>query len=163
MSEQNIYSSADAKALAIAGKLPSGSRVGGALYLQGTGITALPDGLTVGGWLDLRGTGITALPDNLTVGGWLYLQGTGITALPDNLTVGGLLHLQGTGITALLEDERGYRMDRAGDYYHAGCRRFTADEALAHWGSPDYPNPARGKRFCEAVIAEEKRRQEVAS
>ena len=55
-------------------------KIGGSLYLRGTGITSLPDNLTVGGSLDLQGTGITSLPDNLTVGGYLDLQGTGITA-----------------------------------------------------------------------------------
>ncbi|MGA8121099.1 hypothetical protein [Rouxiella badensis] len=75
--------------------------VGGSLYLEGTGITALPDNLSVGGYLDLEGTGITALPDNLSVGGSLYLRGTGITALPDNLSVGGYLDLRGSSITAL--------------------------------------------------------------
>ncbi len=48
--------------------------VGGSLYLEGTGITALPDNLSVGGSLYLRGTGITSLPDNLSVGGSFYLD-----------------------------------------------------------------------------------------
>ncbi|MFV8854864.1 hypothetical protein ABQ364_09995, partial [Serratia fonticola] len=63
---------------------PEGLSVGGSLYLEGTGITALPEGLSVGGSLYLEGTGITALPEGLSVGGSLYLEGTGITALPDN-------------------------------------------------------------------------------
>jgi hypothetical protein len=112
-----------------------------------------PDHLTVGGSLYLSGTGITALPDNLTVGRSLDLRDTGITALPDNLTVGGSLYLSGTGITALHIDERGYRLDRAGKHYHAGCRRFTRAEALAHWGSPDYPDPERGAGFVAAINA----------
>jgi hypothetical protein len=139
--------------------LPDGLTVGGRLGLSGTKITALPDGLTVGGWLGLSGTKITALPDGLTVGGLLDLSHTQITALPDGLTVGGLLDLRGTQITALLNDPRGYRLDRVGDHYHAGCRKFTASEALAHWGSPSYPDRARGDAYVAAVKAEEARRK----
>jgi hypothetical protein len=141
--------------------LPDNLTVGGSLDLRGTPITALPDNLTVGGWLDLSGTPINALPDNLTVGGWLDLSGTPINALPDNLTVGGSLDLSGTRIKPLYVDERNYRLDRAGDHYHAGCRRFTAAEAIAHWGSSKYPDKARGAAFVAAVMAEENRRNAV--
>ena len=82
-------------------------------------------------------------------------------ALPEGLTVGGDLDLSGTAITALLVDGRSYRLDRAGDYYHAGCQRFTAAEAVAHWGSPYYENLTRGRQFVAAVEAEEKRRERV--
>jgi hypothetical protein len=133
--------------------------VGSDLDLTDTQITALPEGLTVGGWLDLTDTQITALPEGLTVGDDLYLSYTPIMALPDNLTVGGWLYLDHTQITALLNDPRGYRLDRAGDHYHAGCRRFTASEALAHWGSPSYPDRARGDAYVAAVKVEEAHRK----
>jgi len=139
--------------------LPESLTVGGGLYLSHTQITALPDNLTVGGWLDLRHTQITALPESLTVGGYLDLRHTQITALPESLTVGGWLDLTDTQITALLNDPRGHRLDRAGTHYHAGCRRFTASEALAHWGSPSYPDRARGDAYVAAVKAEEARRK----
>ena len=87
---------------------------------------------------------------------WDILAKFGVT--PDNLTVGGGLYLSHTAITALYVDERGYRLDRAGDHYHAGCRRFTEAEAIAHWGSDTYPNKARGAAFVAAVEAEEARR-----
>ena len=109
-------------------------------------------------WDILKRLGVT--PDNLTVGGALDLERTAITALPDNLKVGGSLYLEGTAITALYTDTRGYRLDRAGNYYHAGCRRFTAAEAVKHWGSPDYPAPQRGAEYVRAVQAEEKRRRQ---
>jgi hypothetical protein len=121
-----------------------------------------PDNLSVGGWLDLEGcTGLTSLPDNLSVGGSLSLEGcTGLTSLPDNLSVGGWLYLGGcTGLTSLYESNHGYRLDRAGDFYFAGCRRFTADQAIAHWGSPDYPDQKRGAGFVAAVRAEEQARK----
>ena len=121
------------------------------------GIT--PDNLSVGGGLDLSHTAITALPDNLSVGGGLDLYRTAITALPDNLSVGGGLDLRYTGITPLYVDDRGYRLDRAGNSYIAGCRHFTADEAFAHWGSDDYPDKLRGAAFCAAVRAEEAKRK----
>lgn len=133
--------------------LPDNLTVRGSLNLRGTAITALPDNLTVGGLLDLRDTAITALPDNLAVGGLLDLRNTAITALPDNLTVGGALCLIGSAITALHTDDRGYRLDYCGGFYHAGCRRFTADQARSHWGSPDYPNPERGAGFVRAIDA----------
>ena len=107
----------------------------------------------------LEGTAITALPDNLTVGGSLYLYGTAITALPDNLTVGGWLYLYGTAITPLFEYDRDYRLDRAGDRYIAGCRNFTAEEAIEHWGGDDYPDKEGGAAFVKAVMAEERRRE----
>ena len=97
-------------------------------------------------------------PDNLSVGGSLDLRGMAITALPDNLSVGGSLHLSGTAITALYTSNHGYRLDRAGSSYIAGCRNFTAAEALAHWGSDKYPDKRRGAEFCAAVTAEEARR-----
>ena len=107
-------------------------------------------------WDILDQRGIT--PDNLTVGAGLYLEGTAITALPDNLSVGGYLDLRGTAITALYTSNHGYRLYRAGDSYIAGCRNFTAAEALAHWGSDKYADKKRGAEFCAAVTAEEDRR-----
>ena len=138
--------------------LPDNLHVDGWLNLSFAAITALPDNLHVGGDLDLYGTSITALPDNLHVGRRLDLSGTSITALPDNLHVGGVLYLHGTNIKPLLTDERGYRLDRAGDRYIAGCRNFSAEEALAHWGSETYPDRARGDRYVAAIKAEESRR-----
>ena len=120
-----------------------------------------PDNLTVAGSIYLRGAPINALPDNLTVAGSLYLIGTAITALPDNLTVGGWLYLRYTRIKPLYVDARGYRLDRAGDHYRAGCRRFTAAEAIAHLGASKYPDKARGAAFVAAVRAEENRRNAV--
>ena len=35
----------------------------------------------------------------------------------------------------------------------AGCRRFTLEQALDHWGSPDYANPERGRQYCAWVKA----------
>ncbi len=87
---------------------------------------------------------------------WKILNRFGVT--PDNLTVGGSLYLRGTQIAALYVDSRSYRLDRAGNHYHAGCRRFTAAEAIAHWGSDNYPNKDRGAAYVAAVMAEEARR-----
>ena len=107
--------------------------------------------LTPDNWNILSRYGVA--PDNLSVGRSLDLRGTGITALPDNLSVGGYLYLRDTGITALHSDDRRYRLDYCGGFYHAGCRRFTADQGRSHWGSPDYPNPERGAGFVRAIDA----------
>jgi hypothetical protein len=149
----------DWKILRRFGVRPDNLTVGGSLDLRHTQITALPEGLTVGGSLYLRHTQITALPEGLTVGGSLYLRHTQITALPEGLIVGGSLYLSYTQITALLNDPRDYRLDRAGNHYHAGCRRFTASEAMAHWGAASYPDRARGDAYVAAVKAEEARRE----
>jgi hypothetical protein len=33
----------------------------------------------------------------------------------------------------------------------AGCRHFSLEEGLLHWGSTSYPNPDRGARYCAAL------------
>jgi hypothetical protein len=77
---------------------------------------------------------------------------------PDNLSVGRWLDLRDTAIAALYTSNHGYRLDRAGSSYIAGCRNFTAAEALAHWGGDEYQDKRRGAEFCAAVTAEEARR-----
>jgi hypothetical protein len=151
----------DWKILAGHGVTPDNLTVAGWLDLSGTPINALPDNLIVSGWLDLSYTPINALPDNLIVSEWLDLSGTPINALPDNLTVGGWLDLRGTRIKPLYVNARNYRLDRAGDHYHAGYCRFTAAEAIAHWGASKYPDKARGAAFVAAVMAEENRRNAI--
>lgn len=148
----------DWKILARWGITPDNLSFDGSLDLDGKGINSLPDNMSVGGSLFLSGKGINSLPNNLSVGETLFLIDTGIKNLPDNLSVGGKLCLISTGIKPLHESNHGYRLDRAGNYYHAGCRRFTAAEAIAHWGSPDYPDQKRGAGFVAAVMAEEQRR-----
>jgi hypothetical protein len=141
--------------------LPDNLTVGGYLDVSHTPINALPDNLTVGRWLDVSCTPINALPDNLTVGGYLDVSHTPINALPDNLTVAGSIYLSGTAIKPLYVDEQMYRLDRVGDHYRAYGRRFTAAEAIAHWGSSKYPDKPRGAAFVAAVRAEENRRNAV--
>ena len=120
----------------------SGLTVRGALYLRGcTGLTALPDGLSVGGWLNLSGcTGLTALPDGLSVGGSLDLRGcTGL----DHYCVG--------------RDARGYAFYgipmRDGPHVVAGCRNFTAPQALAHWWAGGQSNRPDCLALAQKAIA----------
>ena len=56
-----------------------------------------------------------------------------------------------TGAVMLLDDDgRGYRLGYRSGRYFAGCRDFTADEAIAHWSSrPDAP----GRALLAAVQA----------
>ncbi len=61
---------------------------------------------------------------------------------------------------ALYTDSRGYELlrDHLG-HYHAGCRHFSLDEAIAHWGGSSYPDYDRGQAFLRAVIEAEGRAQ----
>ena len=172
-------SSLQAQELIIAGEAPDGLTVDGDLVLFGCTTTALPNELTVGGNLYLiNSKSLTALPRNLKVGGNLFLENcTSLTALGNNLKVGGGLDLTDcesltslpgdmkvrgnicldgcTSLPALFEDERHYRLYRIDRKYVAGCRNFSAAEALEHWGSPDYPDLERGAKYVDAVEVEE--------
>ena len=97
----------------------------------------------------------------MTDNDWKILDAHGVT--PDNLSVGGGLDLEGTGITSLLNDERGYCLDRVGGRYIAGCQNFSAEEAMAHWSSKNYPDLERGFLFCDAVRKEEMARAKAAN
>lgn len=145
--------------LAKHGVTPDNLIVDGSLCLEGEAITALPDNLTVRHALDIFAVPIVALPNNLTVGWSLWVERTKIQALPESLVVCEWLAISCTPVKPLYEDkERGFRLDRVGDHYFAGCRRFTAAEAIAHWGAPDYPDSERGAKYVAAVRAEEARR-----
>ena len=52
-------------------------------------------------------------------------------------------------------DPRGYRAlavrHGKGWMIAAWCRWYTPAEALAHWGSKDYPDRARGEQYVAAV------------
>ena len=141
--------------------LPEDLTVGGNLFLHHCqSLKALPENLSVGGNLHLDGCkAIKELPDNLAVGGYISLCGCkSLTALPEGLTVGGLFLNGCTSLPALFEDDRHYSLVRVGDRYYAGCRNFSASEAVEHWGSPDYPDLERGAKYMEAVEVEEHRR-----
>lgn len=144
------------------GVTPKNLHVYGSLNLIGSDITALPDNLRVSWSLHLRNSAITELPANLNVGGSLAIIDTAITALPDSIHVGERLYLFGSKVPPLLKlPDWEYRLDRAGDRYIAGCRNFTYEQAIAHWGSDDYPCRERGDAFVAAIEAEEKRRKEA--
>jgi len=38
----------------------------------------------------------------------------------------------------------------AGGFYHAGCRKFTAEQALDHWGH-GYEGAGNGPAYCAAI------------
>ena len=119
-------------------------------------------GLTVRGALDLTGcTGLTTLPPGLTVRGWLDLSGcTALTALPDGLSVGGSLYMRGcTGLDRYCAgtDTCGYAFYgmpmRDGPHVVAGCRNFTGEEALAHWGPGGQSNRPDCLALAQKAIA----------
>lgn len=55
-----------------------------------------------------------------------------------------------------IQDPRGYAFTHAvntkdGWRIRAGCRYFSIDEALAHWGDEEYPDKDRGADYVYAV------------
>ncbi len=60
-----------------------------------------------------------------------------------------------TGVICVILDERGYNLVQWNHnnvkMYNSGCRCFTFDEAIAHWGSQDYPDAQRGALYVSAV------------
>ena len=59
-----------------------------------------------------------------------------------------------TGATMLLDDDgRGYRLGTRNGRYFAGCRDFTAEEAVAHWSNPNHPAPESAALLLAAVQA----------
>ena len=150
--------------------IPKGVKM---FYANGcTGLTELtvPEGVR---WFDARGcTGLTELtvPEGVK---WFYASGcTGLTELtiPEGVEwfyakgCTGLTELtipEGvkwfyakgcTGILPIYVDDRGYELRHISGYFQAGCSTFpNAEDALSHWGSDNYPDPERGRKFCEAI------------
>ena len=49
-------------------------------------------------------------------------------------------------------DPRGYCLTITGGLYSAGCHnKLTREQAIEHWGSPDYPDTDRGAGFVAAI------------
>ena len=133
----------------------------------------LPAGLTsVGGYLDVRGYG-HPLPAGLTsVGGYLGVRGYA-HPLPAGLTsVGGNIYgLSGYGhpLPAWIvdggADSRGYYFTgmRQSDGWRikAGCRNYSIDEALAHWGPGGASNRPDCYALVKKIIAEIQQRKEM--
>ena len=60
--------------------------------------------------------------------------------------------LSGTCVVPLLQEmRRSYRLVWHEGRYISGCRSFTAEQALEHWGAPDYPVPERGALYVAAI------------
>ena len=95
---------------------------------------------------------------------WDVLARYGVT--PENLSVGRSLDLSETAIPVIYTDDRGYELRKimVGDaeWFSAGCRLFESRaDALAHWGSPDYPDRERGAAFCAAITTQRESRNET--
>ena len=55
-----------------------------------------------------------------------------------------------------VQDPRGFTFPHAiqtdaGWRIRVGCRDFSITDALAHWGSPDYPDAKRGAMYVHAI------------
>ena len=55
-------------------------------------------------------------------------------------------------------DERGYtlhyKVTHDNILFISGCRTFPLEEAIEHWGSPNYPDKRRGQRYlitCKGI------------
>ena len=49
-------------------------------------------------------------------------------------------------------DDRGFCLTVTDGLYSAGCHnKLTREQALGHWGSPDYPDTDRGAGFVAAI------------
>lgn len=51
------------------------------------------------------------------------------------------------------DDGRGYRLRHVDGRYVAGCRNFTAEQAIGHWSNPGHPAPESAARLLAAVQA----------
>ena len=71
-----------------------------------------------------------------------------------NLTDANLWHTDGI-IRVTGHDRRGWELFvitwEDGPRIKAGCRWFTLDEALSHWGGDDYPDRERGQRYVDTI------------
>ena len=76
--------------------------------------------------------------DGWCVGRWVTMTDGMVEEWPDVL---------------LPDDGRNYQLVFRGGRYEAGCRRFTADQAIAHWSNPDHEAPTSAALLLAAVRA----------
>ena len=98
------------------------------------------------------GAGFEA-PALTSVGDWLRVQAD--FQAPALTSVGGKLRVQAEFQAPLLNarrlaDDGEYQLWLIEQEYHAGCRRFTREQALAHWDRGD----ERAKLFRAAILAD---------
>jgi hypothetical protein len=138
------------------GDLPAATQV----YMENCpGLTALPD-LPVATHVEVRDCPGLVRIGGMPVAARVWVRNCpGLIELPDLPVAARVEVWKCPRIPALHHDPRGYALIRIGDRYFAGCRNFTAAEAIAHWGAPEYPDPQRGAAYVAAVKAEEERRK----
>jgi hypothetical protein len=130
----------EARAAILAETAPKGLIVTGSLYLSGcTGLKKLPEGLRVKGWMALKGC-------------------NGLAALSKGLSVCRSLFLDGCEWAPVIYDDkkRCYDLRAApvadgSTLYLAGCRKFTAAEAIAHWSNPSHDAPEIAAEYVKAI------------
>jgi hypothetical protein len=74
--------------------------------------------------------------DGWPIGEWITMQGGKVVVRNDVL---------------LPDDGRGYVLEFVKGRYVAGCRKFTYDEAIAHWSNPDHQTPDSAARLLAEV------------
>ena len=112
-------------------------------------LTALPDGLSSLRHLDVSGTPLASLPDGLSSLTHIYASDTRLASLPDGLS--SLEYLDARDTRLALADDGEYTLHWYGGHWFAGCRRFTTDEALHHWGPPR--EDERARLFHSTILA----------
>ena len=85
---------------------------------------------------DMYDPTIVSKNDGWTVGVWITAENGQIVERPDVL---------------LPDDGRGYQLTYTGGRYRAGCRSFTAEQAIAHWSNPQHLAPASAARLLAEV------------
>ena len=81
---------------------------------------------------------LIAASDGWTVGRWVTMSGGQVEERLDVL---------------LPNDGRGYMLRHVNGRYLAGCRDFTAEQAVAHWSDPTHPAPQAAALLLAAVKA----------
>ena len=122
--------------------------------LSAEGAAQSTHGVAVGRWVRLTDTSCDALvlpsdadryhpylvskDDGWQVGVWITMDVDGwVVERPDVL---------------LLGDGRGYTLRFDGKHYRAGCRQFTAEQAIKHWSNPEHHAPHSARLLLAEVL-----------
>jgi len=89
-----------------------------------------------------------SFPDDCTAAAVSNCNALTSISFPDDCTAAAVSNCN--AYKSLHNDFRGYQMVYAGGFYHAGCRTFTAKQALDHWGH-GYEGDGDGPAYCAAI------------
>ena len=114
---------------------------------------------------ELAGVETLEVKGNLDVFGYAHPLPAGLTSVLGNLDVRGYAHPLPAWIVDGGADSRGYYFTgmRQSDGWRikAGCRNYSIDEALAHWGPGGASNRPDCYALVKKIIAEIQQRKEM--